>query len=35
MNNFVSPIDETLVGTTIPVQSGPGNNGYEEVLHVP
>ena len=29
------PIDGTLRGTTILGQSGPENNGNEEVLHIP
>ena len=28
------PTDETLTSTTAPGQSGPGNNGYEGVLHI-
>ena len=26
-------MDEPLIGTTTPFQSGPGSNGYESVLH--
>ena len=34
-NSFNRPIDQTLSGETIPGQSGPGNDGSEEVLHIP
>ena len=27
-------IDRTLLGATTPGQSGPGNDGNEEVLHI-
>ena len=33
-NSSIWPIDGTLSGTTTPVQSGPGRNGSEGVLHV-
>ena len=29
------PVDETLIRTTIPDQSGLGSNDNEEMLHVP
>ena len=31
----ILPIDKTLSGATTPVQSGPGNNSNERVLHIP
>ena len=31
----IFPIDRTLSGVTIPVQSGPGSNGNAGVLHIP
>ena len=33
-NSSIWPIDKTISGATSPVQSGPGSNGYEGVLHI-
>ena len=35
LNSSIWLLDETLTGTTILDQSGPGSNGYEGVLHIP
>ena len=32
---FFKPIDWTMIGTIIPVQSEPGINSNEGVLHIP
>ena len=34
-NSSISPIDRTLSGATTLGQSEPGNDGNEEVLHIP
>ena len=34
-NNSIRLIDKTSSGPTNPGPGGPGNNGYERVLHIP
>ena len=33
-NKSIWPIDENLIGTTTPAQSGHMSNGNKEVLHI-
>ena len=35
MNSSIWPIDRTLIGTTIPGQSGTESNGNEGLHHIP
>ena len=35
LNSSIRPIDGTLIGTTVPGQSGSESEGNEGILHIP